>query len=1039
MRLLLIILFSLIGLSAYSQTYSRDGLGIKWIQLEGCRKVSNGQPADSCFVMTNGVNGKLSRCLHISELRALITGGVGPTDSTYLVDNLDGSYSLFNENGTEYPFGYKFEEAGDTIFLTDLDGHRADTLVMSLLDNQTLSWDPGTGDLGIANGNTVNLDGRYLLSEVDGDPTNELQFVDSFYTSNDSLFISLDRDSVAPSYVVLNPGADGNGIYGGSGEVPNNTYAHVPLTNDFAIGHFRSFPASVETSDRGLWLSGDEFYLYANDSTSGGLARIYSSNLDIYTKSTLDSLDSYMLVSPDMATIFSEDGINASNITARPDSLDMYSRLWTPEFDSARLRLETTYGNAGDVLTSDGMYIRWSAPSGGGNGIYGGSGTVDSNAYARIYQDMSGDPEMFTIGYVQGYPADPSTNGLYNDKVLQFDQNRIILINSDSTNQLESHVELENGDVILQSFDGTGSTSNFGVLNDMISATHDTENGFILESDSSRYWSNNILMLDADTLRIRANGTYGNNGQVLTVDGNGDATWQNATGGAQANAIDLSGNVITSNVDGQIDTTLAIGNNTLSYATGTKILTSSVNGVSDTTTLTGLGDILNGGNTTGAAVRIGTNDGFGLSLIVNGSDAMTISAASGDRGAFSQWINSTSTATIVDAQDLRLESTGAPAAGLGIGTEYLLESSTTTNRSAGRFSNYWTNVTDANREGAFGWQLGNNGGALSEVMKLDVTDSNGEGRLLIGSTLPVIIDALGIVSQKQGNNFKISTSQGNYDNLNFYADTVNANADGEVTFNFNSFRSEAFSITNQYRQSAESNLAGFRGYCNLTTGLNTSAFISLRNLEAVDNVSNEIKFHDNSGGPSSIIRAKYTNRTSNYGDLSFATRSASGLNEKIYILSTGQIGFGNSAPTAPTAWVNIAAGTATASTAPLKFTSGTNLTAAEAGAVEYDGTNFYMTNSTPTRCYVMKSLVGSAALDFGNTAAQNSADLTITVTGAADGEEVILGVPNAAVNANSNYTAWVSAANTVTVRFNNYSAIAIDPASATFKVSVIKR
>lgn len=80
----------------------------------------------------------------------------------------------------------------------------------------------------------------------------------------------------------------------------------------------------------------------------------------------------------------------------------------------------------------------------------------------------------------------------------------------------------------------------------------------------------------------------------------------------------------------------------------------------------------------------------------------------------------------------------------------------------------------------------------------------------------------------------------------------------------------------------------------------------------------------------------------------------------------------------------------------------------------------------------------SAVLNFGNTLAQTSTDLNVTVTGAQLGDAVLLGVPNAAVNANSNYSAWVSAANTVTVRFNNYSAAAIDPASATFKVSVIR-
>lgn len=80
----------------------------------------------------------------------------------------------------------------------------------------------------------------------------------------------------------------------------------------------------------------------------------------------------------------------------------------------------------------------------------------------------------------------------------------------------------------------------------------------------------------------------------------------------------------------------------------------------------------------------------------------------------------------------------------------------------------------------------------------------------------------------------------------------------------------------------------------------------------------------------------------------------------------------------------------------------------------------------------------SAALNFGNTLAQTSSDLTITVTGAAAGDAVILGTPNGSVNANSNFTAWVSAANTVTVRFNNYSSGAIDPASGTFTAIVVQ-
>jgi hypothetical protein len=172
------------------------------------------------------------------------------------------------------------------------------------------------------------------------------------------------------------------------------------------------------------------------------------------------------------------------------------------------------------------------------------------------------------------------------------------------------------------------------------------------------------------------------------------------------------------------------------------------------------------------------------------------------------------------------------------------------------------------------------------------------------------------------------------------------------------------------------------------------------------------------------------------GHLRFLTSNDNGSSypERMRISSGGNVGIGQ---TTPTAVLHLKAGTATASTAPLKFTSGTNLTTAEAGAVEFNGTNLFFSPST-TRHTVNHGLTGSATLNFPSTTTLLSADLTITVTGAADGDVVSLGVPNAAVNANTSYSAWVSAANTVTVRFNNYSSGTVDPASALFKVFVTK-
>jgi hypothetical protein len=150
---------------------------------------------------------------------------------------------------------------------------------------------------------------------------------------------------------------------------------------------------------------------------------------------------------------------------------------------------------------------------------------------------------------------------------------------------------------------------------------------------------------------------------------------------------------------------------------------------------------------------------------------------------------------------------------------------------------------------------------------------------------------------------------------------------------------------------------------------------------------------------------------------------------------TGKIGINTASPTAR---LTIAAGTDVGQTAPLKFTAGTNLATPENGAVEYNGINYFVTSDN-TRYTLAKTLTTTGSLNFPSTAANASSDLTITVNGAADGDAVSLGVPSAAVQTNSNYTAWVSATNTITVRFtNNDGSTAKDPGTGTFRVTVIK-
>ena len=87
-------------------------------------------------------------------------------------------------------------------------------------------------------------------------------------------------------------------------------------------------------------------------------------------------------------------------------------------------------------------------------------------------------------------------------------------------------------------------------------------------------------------------------------------------------------------------------------------------------------------------------------------------------------------------------------------------------------------------------------------------------------------------------------------------------------------------------------------------------------------------------------------------------------------------------------------GTATAGTAPIKLTSGTNLTSAENGAMEYDGTNLHFTRESTTRQQVaMYPTVATNATAI-NTARQIStthgawviASINIATSAAGDGK-----------------------------------------------------
>lgn len=77
----------------------------------------------------------------------------------------------------------------------------------------------------------------------------------------------------------------------------------------------------------------------------------------------------------------------------------------------------------------------------------------------------------------------------------------------------------------------------------------------------------------------------------------------------------------------------------------------------------------------------------------------------------------------------------------------------------------------------------------------------------------------------------------------------------------------------------------------------------------------------------------------------------------------------------------------------------------------------------------------SAALDFPSIAAASSAELTVTVSNAVLGSQAVA-TPKGAPEAGLVWSAYVSAANTVTIRVANVTAAAINPASRTWRADV---
>jgi len=378
-----------------------------------------------------------------------------------------------------------------------------------------------------------------------------------------------------------------------------------------------------------------------------------------------------------------------------------------------------------------------------------------------------------------------------------------------------------------------------------------------------------------------------------------------------------------------------------------QVMTTNGSGVTSWTSVSG--DITNGGNSTGAAVTIGTNDNNALGLETNGVPRLSISSGASTGGVLTATNVTSNTNTVQDALVIQTNSSGTAATNFGSGILFQGESTTTDNRDIARISSLWSQATDASREGRISFQLGDNGGALTEVMSIN-RSAAASGGMVLGTSNPLTVTE---ASFTVGGNYVFGNASGQVTlGGSTGAIVVNNTSTGPITIHnsVNAATSTAgisIGSTTNFTQTS-----GTRNYMNFPYSFSpTSGTASHRQLV----FSGTFNQTGGANGITNSIRISPTiTAVADYRALEIRANGnnvrgiyQTGPNVRNYLY--GKTYFGDTIVT-PTAQVHFAAGTTSAGSAPIKLTSGTNMTTPEAGAVEWDGTNLYVTQTTgPTR------------------------------------------------------------------------------------------
>ena len=736
-------------------------------------------------------------------------------------------------------------------------------------------------------------------------------------------------------------GADGNGIYSGSGTSPANTVVTQAgalsiknvNTHDFKVGDTDNAtvgdgllvtPTSVSL---GNIFGSSNIYMISGQGVSGNYIRTDASNLQQGTANTVwNILAGNFRFTDSRATKVGLEyqGDYSSNVLGNARSIP----------DIGTVKSIYTAGT-GISLTPSGNNIVIANTSTDNNGIYTGSGTVPNNTTATLTDD-------FTFSGVDN-------TGTQSPKF------RVTATGTDPGVQVW---KVGNDSLQLSFLSGEPTLEYAGQSgNDFWIKTgvHDLR---IAGASFHTYPTKNIFggYVATPYVQVAANTTINENVQnvdVLGATGSVTLTFDNTT-----NLLGTYSKTITVRNRGAHNVVLSRGSQSWEWSDFTGANTSSNQTLLPGETGTmfwedaggtdyyvlhklpatfgagGSGDILNGGNTTGAAITIGTNDGNALNFETNNTIRETIATSGSVTNEFTA-----ATANAVNTAFTSNAYNGSVVAGFGMKHVYRLSTDLGGLPFAKEDQVYWT-LAD---EGGVGYTSESkirlqNFSTLTDHTKFtwNATDpviSFGAGTTTFGNSNIIAGNAFTLTATS--NPLYIGTGSGL---VNIYS----TGTGGSIVLdpdNANGWVDIATSSPSTITSGAKYNMRFPQGFSASSGTGNFDNVLLSGTINQSGSATGEVNgIHVNHNITSAInYRGVHVESNGGTDSKAFYQDGSSMTNNFV-----GKTFFG--ATTSPTAMLHLGAGTTTL--ASLKFTSGSNLTTPEAGAVGWDGSRMYLTQST---------------------------------------------------------------------------------------------